>query len=131
MIACLDTDVLIDCWRGLPAARQWMVSSVDQILVVPGIVAMEMVSGCRDNREVRDVERFIADFPVEWPGADEIANAYALLVRLRLSNGLGIPDCIIASMALARGACLYTFNVRHFGAVSGLSVASPYDRTLA
>ena len=40
----LDTDVLIDCLRGLPSADEWLHKSSDQSFAIPGIVAMELVA---------------------------------------------------------------------------------------
>jgi predicted nucleic acid-binding protein len=42
---------------------------------------------------------------------------------------LSIPDCLIAAMALARSARLYTFNLKHFRIIEGLDVQSPYTRS--
>ena len=75
MTAFLDTDVLIDCLRGTPAARAWL-------------------------------EQVASD-----------------------AFQLGIPDCLIAATALARSARLYTFNLKHFQAIEGLDVHSPYTRS--
>jgi predicted nucleic acid-binding protein len=129
LIACLDTDVLIDCWRGVPAARAWLSGASEVEAMIPGIVAMEMVAGCRNAREVQEVDRFLADFAVEWPESSEIANAYVLLAKYRPSTGLAIPDSIVASMAMSRSARLYTFNTRHYATIDGLDVALPYARS--
>jgi predicted nucleic acid-binding protein len=45
MTALLDTDILIDCLRGLPAAQTWLAGSANQTFEVPGIVAMELIGG--------------------------------------------------------------------------------------
>ncbi len=49
----LDTDVLIDYQRGLPAAATWLRASSSQIFAIPGIVAMELVVGCRNKEDLR------------------------------------------------------------------------------
>lgn len=36
---------------------------------------------------------------------------------------------MIAAMALARSARLYTFNTKHFQVIVGLDVQSPYARS--
>jgi hypothetical protein len=41
-----------------------------------------------------------------------LTSFYSLLLSLRLASGIGNPDCLIAAMALSRGARLYTFNCR-------------------
>lgn len=64
MTALLDTDVLIDCLRGVPAARDWLSRSADQPFQVPGIVAMELVAGGRNQRELQSIQQFLQTFTV-------------------------------------------------------------------
>jgi predicted nucleic acid-binding protein len=125
----LDTDVLVDCLRGTEPAQQWLETVESATFYVPGIVAMELVAGCRDKTDLQHVQRFLDAFPVLWPDAADFAQAYDLLVKYRLGVGIGIPDCLIASMALRRSARLYTFNWKHFRAIPELDVQQPYERS--
>ena len=124
----LDSDVLIDCLRGIPAAKQWLAGLASEAFGVPGVVAMELLVGCRNQNEQRQVQKFITRFQVFWPDASEFARAYDLLADHRLSSGLGIPDCLIAATALSRNAILLTFNLKHFQVIGGLKVQEPYRR---
>lgn len=89
---------------------------------------MELLAGCRDKTELTETDRFIRTFSVAWPDSADMAKAYELLYNLRLASGLGIPDCLIAAMAILRGAKLYSFNLKHFHAVPSLDVEQPYQR---
>ncbi|MGO9270567.1 MAG: type II toxin-antitoxin system VapC family toxin [Terriglobia bacterium] len=113
----VDTDVLVDCLRGTAPAKVWLKQLARDSCAVPAAVAMELVMGCRDGEDLKQVERFLAAFTIVWP---EVAH--------RLSSGLNIPDCLIAATALSRGARLYTFNLKHFRVVPGLDVQQPYGR---
>ena len=124
----VDTDVLIECLRGASPAKAWLTSFSQEALGVPGIVAMELLMGCRNQRELDQTQRFLASFNVVFPDASEFERGCNLLVSLRLSAGLGIPDCLIAAMALSRGSRVYTFNLKHFQAVPGLDAQQPYPR---
>ena len=128
MTALLDTDVLIDCLRGVEAATDWLAASPDQRFEVPGIVAMELVAGCRNQRELKQIQQFIQNFSVAWPDSSEFQHAYGIYTAHRLSTGLSIPDSIIAAMVLVRSATLYTFNLRHFQNIPGLNAQAPYQR---
>lgn len=128
MPALLDTDVIVDCLRGLQAARQWLDENADEAFQVPGVDAMELVVGCRDRRELDECRRFLKSFDIAWTGAAEFARAFELLSTHRLASGIGIPDCVIAASALARPARLYSFNLRHFRVIPGLDVRQPYER---
>ncbi len=89
---------------------------------------MELVSGCRNQADLKRIQTFLTQFPVTWPEAQESQLAYDLLIEHRLRDGLTIPDALIAAMALTRAATLYTFNLKHFSPIRGLQVATPYVR---
>jgi predicted nucleic acid-binding protein len=125
----VDTDVIVDCLRGIIPAQEWLKQLSEQPFAVPAVAAMKLVMGCRDRADLERIQRFLATYEVIWPEASEFAAAYQLLLAHRLSSGLNIPDCLIAATALARGARLYTFNFKHFQTVPGLDVKRPYSRT--
>jgi predicted nucleic acid-binding protein len=124
----IDTDVLVECLRGSTVAKTWLGTLRKDTFAIPGVVAMELLIGCRNHADLQQLQTFLNSFNVMWPEAFEFAQAYNLLASLRLSSGLGIPDCLIAAMSLARGARLYTFNLKHFQAVPGLNAQQPYPR---
>ena len=124
----VDTDVLVDCLRGTAAAKEWVERVSTEVLAVPGVAAMELVIGCRHQAHLQQIQNFLSKFSVAWPDASDSATAYELLLMHRLSSGLGIPDCIIAAMALNRKGILYTFNLKHFRVIAGLNVQEPYTR---
>ncbi len=124
----VDTDVLVECLRGSVAAKNWLRSQPKEAFGIPGVVAMELVVGARNQADLQQIRKFLSQFSVTWPDASEFAQAYELLATHRLASGISIPDCLIAAMAVARGARLYTFNVKHFQIVSGLDVQQPYPR---
>lgn len=128
MTVYLDTDVLVDCLRGMPSALEWLTNNASEAFQVPGIVAMELLVGCRDRTDLVRTRRFLDALDVVWPEASEFALAFELLADHHLSSSLGIPDCLIEAMALSRSSRLHTFNLRHYGVVQGLNVESPYTR---
>lgn len=128
MSVLLDTDVLIDCLRGLPAAQQWLASHSGDPLFVPAVAAMELLVGARNQSDLDKIRKFLDTFQVLWHGVSEFERAYDLLIVHRLSTNLSIPDCLIASAALERSLPLYKFNSRHFRAINGLDVQEPYQR---
>jgi hypothetical protein len=125
----LDTDVLIDCQRGLPAAEAWLKTAADQTFSIPGIVAMELVVGCRNKDDLRITQVLLNKFQIIWPTSNEIAQAFDLLTTYRLEFGVSIPDCIIAAMTLNHKVKLYTFNRKHYRMFPGLVIQEPYCRT--
>ena len=128
MTALIDTDVLIDILRGTPPAQAWLISMPATTFAIPGMVAIELLIGCRNQPELRRVQQFLNTFNIAWTEAVECAHAYDLLAAHRLTSGLNIPDSLVAAMALTRSATLYTFNLRHFRIIAGLDVQEPYAR---
>jgi predicted nucleic acid-binding protein len=130
MTICLDTDVLVDCLRGTSQAQTWLNSASNEAFLVPGIAAMELVAGCRNQADLQRVRKFLDSFDVIMPDARDLARAYDLLVTYHLSSGLNIPDCIVAAMALEHSLQLFTFNLKHYRVVEGLDVQEPYQRAM-
>ena len=91
----IDTDVLVECLRGSTDAETWLGTLHKYAFGIPGVVAMELLIGCRNHADLQQLERFLNSFNVTWPESFEFAQGYNLLASLHLSSGLGIPDCII------------------------------------
>jgi predicted nucleic acid-binding protein len=113
MSVLLDSDVLVDYLRGLPAAGRY----VDGLAATPTcseVTRVEVLRGMRAH-ERRVTERFLA--PIRWVQLDEEISALAgdLGRRFRRSHGaLGLADLVIAATAERRRVPLATLNVRHF-----------------
>lgn len=128
MNVCLDTDVLVDCLRGVSAAQEWLGANQSESLLVPGVVAMELVKGARTKPELDKTRNFLERFQVHWHDPREFARAFELLNQLTLSTNLSIPDCLVAATAIEHSLRLYTFNTKHYRAIPGLDVQQPYER---
>ena len=59
----LDTDVLIECLRGTAAARSWLQQATTEPFEIPGVVAMELVMGCRDQADLERTRKFLVQQP--------------------------------------------------------------------
>jgi hypothetical protein len=121
----VDTDVVVDCLRGTAPSREWLQRTSTEALGLPGVVAMELLIGCRNRAEIQHLQKFLNTFSIVWPDASEFARAYELLAEHRLTSGLGIPDCLVAAMALVRKARVYTFNSKHFRVIPGVDAQEP------
>jgi tRNA(fMet)-specific endonuclease VapC len=124
----LDTDILIDFFRGHPACRAWLLSLGTQPLAIPLFVAMELFAGCRDKAEQKHVRQELVPFVVLWP--DEIS-AKTMVPRFadaHLTHSTGVLDALIAATALSHGLDLHTFNQKHFAPFPDLKTIQPYVR---
>jgi predicted nucleic acid-binding protein len=114
----LDTDVMVDFLRGHPAAVAWL-SSLPPPIGLPGIVAMELIQGCRNLVEQRRVEKELQRFVRYWPSVADCQRAYHDFAAYHLSHGAGLLDVLIAHTAIGLNEPLATFNVN----ITGPSVA--------
>jgi predicted nucleic acid-binding protein len=109
----LDTDVLIDYLRGLPAAGRY-VDGLAEVPTCSEVTRVEVLRGMR-SRERRVTERFLAT--IRWRAVDEETSRLAgeLGRRFLRSHGqIGIADLVIAATAERLGLPLATLNVRHY-----------------
>lgn len=61
----IDSDVLIDVSRGVPEALDTLQQiEADDEPAISVITQMELIVGCRDNRELRSLGRFLEGFRV-------------------------------------------------------------------
>jgi len=124
----LDTDILIELKRDNAKAVEWM----ETLGVKPSVcifAALELLLGCQSLRERRDVLEFLQDFEIVSPTEAGLKMALEPISAAKLSHGLGGFDVLMAATALEYNLTLYTFNIRHFRAVIGLHVVSPYVRS--
>jgi predicted nucleic acid-binding protein len=118
----LDTDVLIDYLRGLPAAGRF-VAGLAAVPTCSEVTRVEVLRGIR-SQERRVTERFLAT--IRWSAVDERTSELAgeLGRRFRRSHGgIGVADLVVAATAARLSMPLATLNVRHFPMFEGLEPA--------
>lgn len=124
----IDTDVMVDVLRGFDPAIEWLGDLRDQEIGVPGLVAMELIQGCQNAREQKQLERTLADYQLHWPESDDCDRALRSFSSHYLSDNIGLLDALIAETAIGLNADLATFNVKHYRVIKGLQSIQPYKR---
>lgn len=125
-LTIVDTDILIDVARGDATA----INSLSRLeknstLGISAVTQMELMVGCRNKAELRDLERFLGRFLI-LNVTDQISErAIDLLKQYFLSHGLLIADGLIAATALVHNEALITKNQRDFRFIGGLNLL-PY-----
>ena len=118
----LDTDVLVDFFRGQSKAVAFVTAHSDQI-ILSSIVVAELYAGVKGDTEEAVVENFVSLFRVV-PVSGEIAKAAGLYKRdYGKSHGIGLAHAILAAAAEAENAELKTLNTRHYPMLKGLRPA--------
>lgn len=122
----LDTSVLVDNLRGVPAAGEALddAEAAGHRLAASVVTKIELLSGMRahEKRATRDLLDALAWVAVD----DEIAERAGQHARSyrRSHQGVGVVDLIIAATAAHLDAALWTHNVRHYPMFPDL--APPY-----
>lgn len=123
----IDTDVLIDAARKVREAQIFLLAQQqDCPLFVSVISGMELIVGCRNKDEVRNVEQFLATTTVLPVAEKSSFLAKELVASFWLSHSLSLPDAFIAATAREHGLPVYTRNLRHFAMIPELVVVRPY-----
>lgn len=118
----VDTDVLVDCLRGLGPAVAFVKKHADRVLL-SAIVVAELYAGVKGDREQEGLDGLVTAFPV-IPVTADIARAGGLLRRsYGKSHGVSLPDALLAATALTEKADLATLNVKHYPMIHGLKPA--------
>jgi predicted nucleic acid-binding protein len=110
-----DTDVLIWYFRGLDAAAKLISKTPYEQRFVSSVCIMELIQGCRNKKELKDIMAFIRDnCRIIHCDKDVSEKAISLIQIYALSHGLRTVDAIIAATVLVNKAYLATANYRHF-----------------
>ena len=55
----VDTDIMVDIMRQHSPAVAWLDSLGTEVVGIPGLVAMELLQGCRNREEQQQLEGFL------------------------------------------------------------------------
>lgn len=118
----LDTDVLIDFFRGHVKAVAFVNDYSDRI-ILSAIVVAELFAGAKGSAEQAALGNFTSLFRVV-PVNAEIAQAGGLYKsKYGKSHGVGLADAILAATAEAENSELKTLNTKHYPMLRGLTPA--------
>jgi predicted nucleic acid-binding protein len=118
----LDTDVLVDFFRGHVKAVAFIKDNSDRI-ILSAIVVAELFAGVKGGAEQGTLEEFVSLFRVV-PVNAEIAKSGGLYKsKFGKSHGVGLADAILAAAVEAENAELKTLNTKHYPMLKGLSPA--------
>lgn len=121
-----DTDVLIDVSREVPEAEAVLArAEAEGRPAISVVTRMELAVGCRDNRELASVRRFLRRFDVVQINERVSARAAALVEAHWLSHTLRMPDALIAATAIETGLPLVSKNQKDFRFIPDLTLL-PY-----
>lgn len=123
----VDTDVLIDCLRGVPQAA----ATIKQ-LITENELAISVISVAELEADARDGEREALDaflgLMQRHPVNEVIARTAGAYVRqYAKSHGVLLPNALIAATAYHHGGKLMTLNRKHYP-MPEIAVMIPYAK---
>ncbi|MCW5969264.1 MAG: type II toxin-antitoxin system VapC family toxin [Blastocatellales bacterium] len=126
-LTIVDSDILIDVARGEADAINCL-SRLEKTsaLAISTVSQMELIVGCRNKKELADLEKFLSRYQVLKLTGQISDRAADLLTQYFLSHGLLIADELIAATALVHNEALITKNQRDFRFIAGLNLL-PYQ----
>ena len=125
----LDSDVAIDLLRSYAPALDWLDSLGDEEILLPGLVIMELIQGCRNKVEQDKLEKELDRYLAVWPSTAMCKDALSTFSQHHLSSGLGILDALIGQTAVGLDLPLHTFNQKHYSPISELQTIQPYQKS--
>ena len=109
----LDTDILVDFFRGHSKAVTFVNTHTARI-ILSSIVVAELYAGVKGEAEQAVLDDFVSLFRVV-PVDTEIAKAGGIYKRdYAKSHGVGLADAILVATAEAENAELKTLNTKHY-----------------
>lgn len=118
-----DTCIMIDVLRGKAAAFDF-VSSLENAPALSVVTITELVAGCRNVKERRQVDRLLSHYVIHNINRDVARLAGDYVRRYGPSHGTDPVDALIAATAETSNLPSATLNVKHFPMFAGL--APPY-----
>lgn len=115
----LDTCVVIDVLRGHEAAIAF-VESLAEAPSVSAITVTEIVAGCRNAQERRQIDKLFSHYDVREVGLEIASLAGEFIRQYGRSHGTDPLDALIAATARVHELQLATLNLKHFPMIAGL-----------
>lgn len=125
-IGVVDSTVLIHILRGNLAAEAWSTTQPVRLSVTP-ITWLEVIYGAPSKRVQAATQAVLNRFDMAYLTQADMDWAMQQLLTYRLSHGIAIMDCLIASVCHRLQVPLYTHNVRDMTILLGSAlVIKPY-----
>lgn len=129
MRVVIDTNVIIDHFRGVEAATRQMeeIEAGNFEGLISTITIMELMAARRMTESRKEaIQSILGIFTTVAVDKGVASKAGELLSKYRLSHGLDPIDALIAATALNNDAVLFTLNKKHFRYIEGLVSINSY-----
>lgn len=112
-VGIIDTTVVLHYFRKNSAARIWVDGQPVRLSVTP-FTWLEVIHGAAGKESQSICKTILNLFDMEYPTVSDMDWAMEQMEYYRLSHGIGIFDCLIASVCYRLDVPIYTHNRKDF-----------------
>ena len=123
----LDTNILIDYFRGNQSATQFIDKQPKENLAICSVVAMELYKGSLNKAEFEKIKKTLKGFLMFDLNENVSRVALKLSEQYSLSHKMAVPDTLIAATALVFDLELRTYNLKDFRFIPTLNVSNSLE----
>jgi len=124
-VAIADTTVVVHLYRRYAPALTWY-GSLSQPLGITPITWMEVMYGAGSKAKQTTCLALLSQFNLIHLAHSDQDWAMQQMEKYRLSHGVAIGDCFIASVAYRLQVPLYTHNLKDMTPMIGSLAVKPY-----
>ena len=124
-IGIVDTTVIVHYFRKNPVAQAWVDNQL-QRLSVTSITWLEVMHGAGSKAKEAASKSILDRFDMVYLIPQDQDWTMQQMQRYRLSHGVSIEDCLIASVAYRLNVPLYTHNISDMKTLIGSLAVKPY-----
>src|SRR5437660_12010959 len=123
----VEATILVDYLRESDAAAEYLDKArAEGDLRSSTVTPAELFVGSRTRGEIREIEQFLARFQNEPIASADSTRVLTWLRKYYHSRGVGFHDCLLGATAMGRNIPIATLNEKHFKALPGVKVVTPY-----
>jgi predicted nucleic acid-binding protein len=115
----LETTVIVDLLRNYPPAETWIQAQTEASLAITPIIWMEVIGGGPTKVKRIQAASLMQRFNMLELNPADMNWAMHQQMAYELSHGVGMMDCLIASVSYRLQIPLYTHNLKHFTPLLG------------
>ncbi|MBZ0278911.1 MAG: PIN domain-containing protein [Anaerolineae bacterium] len=123
--AIADTTVVIHLYRRYEPALTWYRSLAQPLGITP-VTWMEIMFGAGSKTKQTACKAILSQFDLIYLTSNDQRWAMQQMEKYRLSHGVAMGDCFIASVAYRLQIPLYTHNIKDMTPMIGSLAVKPY-----
>lgn len=112
-VGIIDTTVVLHYFRKNTVAQMWVENQPVRLSVTP-FTWLEVIHGAAGKDSQAICKTILNMFDMEYPTVSDMNWAMEQMESYRLSHGIGIFDCLIASVCYRQNIPIYTHNRKDF-----------------